>query len=259
MNRIWFLIAAAVFLISSPLAAEQSTKWTLTGGPVWEKRTGPGLTLALGGNTCTDDLCDSDLDVNLFGSFAGTFGFMYRVIPNLVVYGDINTAYINTNADWAPNLDNDKGFLFQLIVGAEFHVPFTGWLDAYLGLGFGYALLRAKADNTVTNWEQAISLRGIDFEMKVGADVYPFSRIPTLALGVLFRMGFATWPTICLWDGDDMRRCGDPDSLQVVGANDQWNAGTAIDETPFLIFIGINMRYTFGSSSSQAVSTNTAQ
>ncbi len=253
MKRKWIFVGVIAGLLGAtlPVRAEESMGWSLTGGPVWERRVGPGAELAIGGNSCTGDLCDHSLDTNLFGSFGGTFGFIYRLMPNLVVFGDIHTAYLNTDADWGSNLRDDKGFLFQFIVGAEFHVPITGWLDAYLGLGLGYALLRAKAFNASPNrnWEQVISLRGVDIEMKVGADVYPFSAVPNLSVGVLFRVGFTVWPTVCFQD-DGHRECSSPKDPYNPYASDYdlWdeNVSDDVTDTPFPIFIGLGAKYIFG-------------
>ena len=249
MNRKWMSIVALVALISAAVPAGAAEGgWTLTGGKVWERRTGPGASLAIGGTSCTGDFCDQTLDVNLFGSFAGTFGFMYRIIPNVVVFLDLNTSYINT--DMADDMPDNKGFLFQAVAGGEFHLPITGWLDAYLGFGVGYALLRAKAHNTQVDWDEVLSYRGVDLEMKLGGDVYPFSRLPTLSLGVLFRMGFTIWPKACI-EQDGERTCADPES-------DFYSEGNApagwyqVYETPFLVFIGLTAKYTFGIGSASA-------
>jgi hypothetical protein len=263
MQQKWmFIVVIAGFLSASlPLAAEESMGWSLAGGPIWEKRTGPGVSLALGGNSCTGDFCDDMLDTNLFGSFGATFGFQYRLMPNLVVYGDLHTAYLNTKADWSSssNLRDDKGFLFQAIAGAEFHVPFTGWLDAYVGLGLGYALLRAKAFNGSedANWEQVVSLRGVDIELKIGVDVYPFSGVPNLALGVLFRWGFAVWPTVCFRDRDgDMKTCSSPkNAYNPNGSSSEiWDpeVPAQVADTPFLVFIGLQAKYIFGKKADTA-------
>jgi opacity protein-like surface antigen len=259
---IFIVVIAGLIIASLPASAEESMGWSLSGGPVWERRTGPGATLAIGGNSCTGDLCDNSVDTNLFGSFGATFGFQYRLMPNLVVYGDLHTAYLNTDADWGSNLRDDKGFLFQFIAGAEFHVPFTGWLDAYLGLGLGYALLRAKAFNGSedANWEQVISLRGVDIEMKIGVDVYPFSAVPNLALGVLFRWGFTIWPTVCFSD-DGNRTCSSPkDSFNPYGSDYAlWdeNVSDDVSDTPFLVFIGLQAKYIFGKKAEGAAETKT--
>ena len=241
-------LVAVVFAAAPGRAAESG--WTLTGGRVWERRTGPGASLAIGGTSCTGDFCDQTLDVNLFGSFAGTLGFMYRIIPNVVVFLDLNTSYINT--DMADDMQDNKGFLFQAVAGGEFHLPITGWLDAYLGFGVGYALLRAKAHHVYSSasgigeWDEVLSYRGVDLEMKLGGDVYPFSRLPTLSLGVLFRMGFAIWPTACIDQGGD-KTCTDPESdFYRESPPDGWSQ---VSETPFLVFIGLTAKYTFGGGS----------
>jgi hypothetical protein len=211
--------------------------WSITGGKAWEDRVGPGVMLALGGNTCTDDYCDDTLDVKLIGSFGSTIGFYYRLIPNLVFFADLHFAYMNT--DYTDLLKDDRGFLFQVTGGAEFHAPFTGWFEAYLGAGVGFALLRAKGNTLSGDFKRVESLRGVNIEMKIGADVYPFSRVPTLGMGPLFKMGFAIWPTACVeMDGD--RWCDSPD---VVSEQDD-DMGD-VDETPFIIFIGLSAKYGF--------------
>ena len=213
----------------------ESSGWSLDGGAPWKNRIGPGLQLAIGGNTCTDDFCTSTMDVKFFGSFGGTFSFFYRFIPNLVAFADIHTGYVRTN--YVGGLDKDRGFLFQFTVGAEFHVPITGWLDAYLGLGIGYALLRFKGETDAWG-EQVLSYRGVDIELKLGVDVYPISAAPTFAAGLLFRYGFGIWPTACLKYGNESFDCVDPKAQDPDGLE-------GVSRDPNLIFFGLAARYGF--------------
>lgn len=226
----------AMVLFSSPSSSQESIGWSLTGGKPWEDRVGAGVSLAVGGNDCTDDYCDDQLDTRLLGSFGTTLGGFYRIIPNLVVFLDFHVAYMNT--DYTALLRDDRGFLFQVTGGAELHTPFTGWFEAYAGLGFGYALLRAKGQRLTDGAERVESLRGVNFELKIGADVYLFSRVPTLGFGPLFRLGFVVWPTACVHENKESV-CDDPD---VLGERDDM---AYIDETPFLVFIGLAARYGF--------------
>lgn len=253
MKAKWISVIAAWVCLTAtiPLWAAEGG-WTLDGGPVWQKRTGPGASLALGGTTCTGDFCDTTLDVNLFGSFAGTFGFFYRVIPNFVAFAEINTSYINTGM---MEMQEDKGFLFQFVVGGEFHLPVTGWLDPYLGFGFGYALLRAKAYNPGQGEEEeeVVSYRGVDLEMKLGVDVFPFSQVPNLSLGVLFRMGFPVWTSACIRGDVTEKYCTDPEVLVNTMPVTGWDY---VDQTPFLVFIGLTAKYVFGSAVAPAAAAS---
>ncbi len=235
-RRAVVVVFLAMGFLSSSSSAQESIGWSLTGGKSWEERVGPGLMLAIGGNDCTGDYCDDQLDTRLLGSFGTTLGGFYRIIPNLVVFFDFHVAYMNT--DYSTMLRDDRGFLFQLTGGAEFHAPFTGWFEAYAGLGFGYALLRAKGERLTDGAKRVESLRGVNFEFKIGADVYLFSRVPTLGFGPLFRLGFTIWPTACVHE-DGQSVCDNPDTL---GERDDM---AYVDETPFLVFIGLAARYGF--------------
>jgi hypothetical protein len=245
MKEKWISIVVLTVCMTAalPSRAEQSMGWSLTGGSVWERRTGPGISLALGGNACTGDFCDSTLDVNFFGSAGGTIGFMYRLIPNLVVFWDFHTSYLNTGMT-PDTMKDDNGLLFHTTAGAEFHVPFTDRLEAYLGLGLGYALMRAEAYNKGPAETEAFVYRGVDIEAKVGVDVYPFSRAPDLSLGVLFRMEFTLWPSACIRGDKTGDYCDDPDEMDDILPG--WEYA---DDEPFFIFIGLTAKYTFSIAS----------
>lgn len=212
--------------------------WDITGGETWENRTGPGVALAIGGNTCTDEFCDSTLDVKFVPSIAVTPEFYYRLMPNLVVYGDVHIGYLNTNYYGGQGIKDDKGMIFQVTAGGAFHAPITGWLDAYVGLGLGYALLRFKGHNTIAGWDEVISLRGVNTELKIGADVYPISAAPTFGAGLLLRLGFTAWPRVCHKQDDDDFECEKPKDAEIEGFED-------LENTPFLVFLGLQARYGF--------------
>ncbi len=233
-NRFITVLFLALMTVTLPAAAQ----WDITGGEIWAARTGPGVALALGGNTCTDEFCDSILDVKFFPSIAITPEFYYRIIPNVVAFADLHLGYLNTNYNRGEGIRDDKGMIFQITVGGEFHAPITGWLEAYLGLGFGYALLRFKGYNTVAEWDEVISFRGINTELKIGADVYPISAAPTFGVGLLFRMGFTGWPRVCYKQDDDNFECGSPKEQNIEGFQD-------LEDTPFLVFLGLLARYGF--------------
>jgi hypothetical protein len=226
----------AVMLFGLWASADDGIGWRIDGGEPWQNRVGPGVQLAIGGNTCTDDFCDSTMDVKFFGSFGSTVGFFYRIIPNVVAFGDLHFGYIRTNYDGG--LEKDRGFLFQFTLGGEFHAPITGWLDAYLGLGLGYALLRFKGETDAWG-EQVLSYRGLNIELKIGADVYPLSSLPTFGVGLQFRYGFAAWIRACVkYEDDDEFYCSKPEVQEAEGMDN-------IAQDPFLIFFGIAARYGF--------------
>jgi hypothetical protein len=232
-------MGVVLFCAVTAAALPASALWVITGGEVWAKRTGPGITLALGGNTCTDDYCDSDIDVKLIGSFGSTLGFYYRLMPNLGLYADFHVGYVNTNYNGGVDvIKDDKGFIFQTTFGAAFHAPITGWLDAYVGLGLGYALLRFKA-NYDDRWDMVLSLRGFNTELKIGADVYPISSAPTFGVGPIFRLGFTAWPKACVKQDDEDFVCRGTDE------HDDLDGFDRLDNTPFLIFVGLQARYGF--------------
>lgn len=253
MKRKFSAVIVVITLLVMAAAAQAKGKWELNGGPAWKKRVGPGVALAIGGNDCTGDYCDDVWDTNFGGSFGGTFSFLWRIIPNAVVYADIHTGYINTDID-AMNLadvDNDRGFLFQAVAGAGFHVPITGWLEAHLGFGIGYAYLGSWGEFDLNPPAQDVdfhvSFRGVDFEFKTGADFYPFSSIPTLGFGLLLRVGFVYWPTACVEtdDGNDNNDgCENPMDLQDEAPGSRL-ANIDDGDLPFIIFFGAQGLYSF--------------
>ncbi len=227
----------AAFIIGMPSAA---LAFDITGGPAWRNRVGPGLSFGLGLNGCARDYCDRDLDTG--ASIGATFGFFWRIIPNLVVFGELHTGHIPADMDryagiW--DVDNDNVFAFQATGGAEFHLPLTGWVAPYAGFGMGFAYLGIWGDFDIDNDEEFHgSLRGLDFQLRFGADFYPFSRVPSLSLGPVFYFGLPYWVKAC-WEqefGDGDRECDDPDD-EPFDLDD--------DDTPFIVFIGVGMRYGF--------------
>ncbi len=235
-------IAAAIIAIAAlgspqPAAAQNAEiGWEITGGEAWENRTGLGLTIGVGGNDCTNDHCTEFWDTRFFGSIGGFVGAFYRLIPNLSVFADFHMGYINTDTSWG---EDDGGMLIQVIAGGEFHAPITGWLDAYLGLGLGFAHLRAHA-TLDDDSEAETSLNGFDIELRFGTDVYLFSSAPTLGIGPYFRLGFPIWVTQCLKGIGGLDECGEAgsyDDLDLSGLNK--------DDLPFLVHFGLAAKYGF--------------
>jgi hypothetical protein len=241
--------ATAVFILVVCLSAPfTASSWSIKGGEAWSNRVGPGIHLVIGGNTCTDDYCNYEWDTNMLGSIAATGGFFYRIIPNLVVLGELHTGYINTDNFF---FDNAAGFLFQATVAAEYHIPIIDWIDIYFGLGVGYAYLGLWGEwdmdyqvSTNRRWRKEEdyheALHGINTEFRTGADCYPFKKLPSIGFGFLFRVGFTGWPGACV-DGDNVNgKCGNPDDLEKEDL-----LYSDLDNLPFLIHIGIAAKYGF--------------
>jgi hypothetical protein len=227
MRRIVAVSAVVgALLLSLPAVAGN---WQLDGGESWRQRVGPGLYAGLGGVGCGEDRFCNDHDAwnsRLVGSLDGTVGFFWRIIPNVVVFIDLSTALLPASAR---GMDNDRGFLFRTVGGAEFHVPIVDWLEAYAGFGIGFAFLRFRGEPYHSDQTVKDTLLGVDFELRTGATVYPFSRAPGLGFGPYYRAGLAYWPTSCHEvDGDE--RCDDPD--------DQ-------NHLPFLHHVGMELRFNF--------------
>jgi hypothetical protein len=232
------MVVAAAILGGPATAAAQDAEvgWDITGGQSWDGRTGLGLMAGLGGNDCTDDYCSELWDTRFFGSIGGFVGVFYRLIPNLSVFADFHLGYVNTDTSWG---EDDGGMLIQFLAGGEFHAPITGWLDAHLGLGIGFAHLRTHSaldDGT----EVRGSLNGFDIEARVGADVYLFSEVPTLGLGPYFKLGFPVWLGQCLEGLGGADGCGDPGDFDDLG-----QSGLKKDDLPFLVHFGLAARYGF--------------
>lgn len=243
MNRLSIGITAMLItttLSLSSTAAEEG--WTLMGADHWQERTGPGITLAFGGNDGTRRYAKEVLDTSLFGSAAATLGFNWRLMPILAVYLDGHVAYINTdynNVRQAAIIEDDRGMLVQATVGAAFHLPVNGWFDLYAGFGMGFAMLRVTGMIVESGLDYAATLKGVNFELKLGGDFYLFSKARTLALGPLFRMGFPVWPSLCIdQQGEDVN-CAKPDQQARDFGLDDYG------EPPFLVFIGLSGRFGF--------------
>jgi hypothetical protein len=234
--------AIALAILSTPGPAEaQSAEigWDITGGQSWEGRTGLGLMIGVGGNDCTDDYCTELWDTRFFGSIGGFVGVFYRLIPNLSVFADFHLGYINTDTSWG---EDDGGMLIQLIAGGEFHAPITGWLDAHLGLGLGFAHLRTQTERA-DGGAAGSRLNGFDIELRFGTDVYLFSAVPTLGLGPYFKLGFPIWLGQCvegLGPSGEVDECGDPGSFDDLG-----QPGLKQDDLPFLVHFGLGAKYGF--------------
>jgi hypothetical protein len=226
------LTIAGALLVSWPATA--AGKWRLDGGEPWKARVGPGLYAGLGGVTCGDDQFCSDHDLwhsQIFGSLDGIIGFQYRIIPNVVIFFDVSTGLLPAASHI---YDNDHGFLFRTVGGAEFHVPIIGWLEAYAGFGIGFAFLRFRGEE-VHNNDRLVkdTLFGVDFELRTGATVYLFSKAPGLGFGPYYRAGLVYWPKYCHEiEGDST--CDNPDDVDIHQ-----------EDLPFMHHVGVELRYAF--------------
>ena len=236
----------SIILMTILLATPTATKaFDVTGGRAWEDRVGPGLTVSIGLNGCARGYCDEVWGTG--ASFGSTVGFYWRVIPNLVIFGDSHFGHIPVDVrhsryfrDW--DVYHETGFVFQTTGGAEFHLPITDWVAPYAGMGIGFAYLGMWGDDYTHRVHRGFhySLRGIDFQMRFGADFYPFKKVPQLGIGPLLQVGIPAWITACYeqdWDG--YKRCDDPDSLALgdIRVRDGYS--------PIIVYFGAGMRYGF--------------
>ena len=239
--RILYTTLFLTFLLAAP---KTSQAFDVTGGRVWEDRVGPGIGVSLGLNGCAGDYCD-----RVWGTGAGfgsTVGFYWRVIPNLVVFGDFHFGHLSVHAadpyfrEW--DVHNENGFVFQTTGGAEFHLPITNWVAPYAGMGIGFAYLGVWGDDYRHRDYRGFhySLRGVDFQLRFGADFYPFRKVPNLGLGPMLHVGIPAWITAC-WeeDWDGVHRCDDPDSF--VHGDIRFREGYS----PAIVYFGAGMRYGF--------------
>jgi hypothetical protein len=241
------ILSIFTFLVLFTTAA---TAFDITGGSAWKSRNGFGITGGLGGANCIDDFCDETIDSNLMGSFLGFVGMDYRFIPNLSLYADFTAAYVNTDVDhWNiagipfGDIDNDRGFLMTIIVGAAFHLPVVTWLDLYLGFGIGYSYMGfwAELERGNSEYDLYLSYKGLDFELRTGATVYLFSKAPTFGLGPFFRAGFPAWITACYDDDDGNDDCDSPDDIE----DNTVSLLAEVEESPVLFEVGVEIRYGF--------------
>jgi hypothetical protein len=229
---------AVLFFVGFYVWAQKANAFDMTGGQVWRDRVGPGLSFSLGINGCAREYCDDVWDTG--ASIGATVGFLYRIIPNLVVFVDIHTGHIPTDfdsGDSALDVDHDNGFAFQVTGGAEFHLPITGWLAPYGGFGMGFAYLGVWGEYDLPdNPEFHSSLRGLDFQMRFGADFFPFSRVPNLSMGPALFLGLPFWITMCSESDNSDEECDEPDDM--VG-------NIYDDDLPFIVYFGVMGKYMF--------------
>jgi hypothetical protein len=136
------------------------------------------------------------------------------------------------------DVTNDKGFVFIFLLGAKFHLPVTGWLDPYLGLGIGPIILNAKGDAAGSSTRH--SWRGFDIEMRTGANVYLWSvgALKNLSFGPYFKWDFAIWPKVCIKTSGDTV-CSSPSEA----ASD--TGISAFNDKPFIFQVGAEAQYKF--------------
>ena len=232
------LMSALVFSVLT--SATISEAFNIKGGPIWQKRTGWGMTAGVGSLYCGEEICDDNRlwDTNFFGSIEGSIGGYNRFIPNLSAFFELRTAHINTSTRAA---HDDSGFLFEMAGGADFHVPIFDWLDVWTGAGIGFVHLGFKADldDAGINDDWRHSLNGILFEFRTGADVYLFTQAPTLGLGLYMRWGLPLWLGMCYERGvvNECQERGDFDDFRDLGFDS--------DDTPWFYHLGARISYGF--------------
>lgn len=231
---------AATVLLAGASEAQSNVGWDITGGQVWEDRVGVGVLAGLGGVDCTDDYCERYWDTKFIGSIEGVAGIYWRIIPNVVVLIDFSLGYVNADID-RPHIDDDRGATFQVVAAGEFHAPISGWLDAYVGLGIGFAYLGFWAEEEPGAHEFHHALKGLDFEFRTGADLYLFSSAPTLGMGPYFKLDFPVWLAACVETEGAPDDCDHPDDI----ADNDYYDGYHFDELPFLVHFGIQLKYGF--------------
>jgi hypothetical protein len=258
--RIGLAIAAAALMLAlaPPSEAEEyAAEWSITGGEAWEGRTGFGVMLGLGGVDCTDDFCNKTWGTKFLGSFEGIIGLYYRVIPNLSFFLDFGLAHMNTDFAEINEADDGRGVLFHFVGGGAFHAPITGWMDAQLGFGIGFARLKALTTVTQTPPAQDVEVvskhLGVDFELRFAVDIYLFSAAPTFAVGPYFKLGLPYWVKVC-YDSPPAQAgtqifaagdsCGSADDIEQE-TSDASGRTWHFDDTPFLIHFGLDAKYTF--------------
>ena len=237
-------VVIAIFVAFFTFFPKPGEAFDVTGGRVWENRVGPGIFFSLGFNGCAKDYCHYVWDT---GPSAGTtVGFFWRVIPNLVIFGDFHFGHISVDASHYPyfrdwRIVDDEGFVFQTTGGAEFHLPLANWVAVHSGLGLGFAYFGVWGDDLSQpgNRRFHYSYRGFDFQMRFGADFYPFVRVKNLGIGPILNVGIPAWITACYdHEWDNFHGCEDPDKLNQAM---RINRG----DSPIIIYFGIAMKYGF--------------
>jgi hypothetical protein len=234
------MLVATLFIVFSVAAPLKAHAFDVTGGQVWHNRVGPGLSFSLGLNGCLRDYCDDVWDTG--ASIGSTVGFFYRIIPNLVVFADLHTGHIPVDYDSPVDVDKDNGFVFQATGGAEFHLPVTGWVAPFAGFGMGFAYLGVWGKYDIQNSPEFHgSLRGLDFQLRFGADFFPFSQAPSLSIGPVLYWSIPHWITMCSKDERiNYDECDDPDDML-----DNAFLNNYDDDLPFILYFGVAGKYKF--------------
>ncbi len=243
---------ATLALLVATVAAVPASGYSIKGDAVWQKRNGFGIAAGFGGVDCLRDYCDDTWETRFGGSIEGYVGGVYRFMPNLAMYFDFTIGHINTDPEGSDigvrDIDNDKGMLIQVLVGAAFHVPITGWLDAHLGFGLGYVYTGWWAEiepgGNAPNQDVYASFKGLDMELRMGATVYLFSGAPTFGFGPYLRLGFPIWFSACYDIEDGADDCGTPEDIDD-DLRDDTGFNWEVDEGPFLVQFGLEMVYGF--------------
>lgn len=240
-----FSATLAAILLSAAFGA---AAFDIKGGPEWQKRNGFGMGAGFSGIQCMRDFCEDTMETRFGGSIGGYIGGVYRFMPNLSMYFDFTAGLINTDLEardlGGDDVDKDRGLFMAMIVGAAFHVPITGWLDAHMGFGLGYVYTGFWAEvepgGNANERDWYFSFKGLDFQLRTGAHVYLFSNAPTFGFGPYMRFDFPLWFTACydIEDVDD--HCDWPEDL-----DDDLGPGWDVDDSPFIFQLGLELVYGF--------------
>jgi len=230
------IVTAITFSLLMLTFTQNAGAFDVTGGMTWQDRTGPGFGAALGINGCTRDWCD---DWDTTASIGTVLEFFWRVIPNVVIFFDLHIGHIPADAD-AFFVDDDDVMALQLTTGAEFHLPVAAWVAPYIGLGFGYAFWGVWGESDVMGLMSEdfyLGLHGVDFQLRFGADFYPFSSMHNLAIGPALYVGMPYWVEMCIDIDKGIDECDEPD--------DMMGYDTDQEDLPIIVFFGGMLRYGF--------------
>ena len=235
----------AVLALVLSIASTSAAVVNPSGNPIWTERSGLGVTLGIGGGDCFREYCRYTWDTSMFPSVALFVGMMYRLNTNWVFFGEFHNGFANSRQPFRfiDNADSEYKtswmLFFDFTAGAEFHLPTTGWLDLFLGGGIGFAYLGGWAEDGPLP-DTHHSLKGFNFQIRGGMDLYLFSAAPNFSLGPMIKVGLPIWGQACVEeDGNEI--------CHGRGDFDDFHSDTGIKkgELPFTLFLGFISRYVF--------------
>jgi len=220
----------------------------------WDKVSGFGLGIQAGVNGLTEGLCDgNNLDCYADWAFALIMDYRFAPLQGALPFGFTADIFLENHFAFVgldPGIMTDTlGLWYQITLGPRFHFLFFDWLDAYVGMGLGYAHFYARGHTKDEHVEGTFKLHGLALEAILGANFYLIEGAPGFGFGPVFRVMFPYWVTGC-YNGTDLgqRYASWAEDDKCKGRGSMNNNPDDIDETsrlPNALFFGLDVSYHF--------------